>query len=63
MDRHAEGAGEGERRKAMLLGFRSGGTIGGGRAYPRKDGAGKPIGEAGHKAVEGARDLFVGYRR
>ena len=63
MDRQTKGACKGECRKAMPLRFRTGGTIRRGRAYPRKDGAGKPVGEPGHKAAQGARELVIGYRR
>ena len=63
MDRQTKGACKGKCRKAMPLCFRCGGTIGRGRAYPRKDRAGKPVAETSHKAVQGACELVIGYRR
>ena len=62
VDRDAGAAREGECREAMPLGLRSGGAVGRGRADPSKHRTGKPVGEAGHKAVEGGCEAFAGYR-
>ena len=47
VDRHAEGARDGECRETMPLGLRSRGAVRRGRADPPKYRAGKPVGEAG----------------
>jgi len=63
VDRHPEGAGDGERREAMPLGLHSGGAVRRGRADPAEYRAGEPVGEADHEMVQPARERFGRYRR
>jgi len=60
-DRHAKAAREDERGEAPLA-LPADGAVARGCADPLKHPTGVPFGEAGHKAIEGARKLVAGDR-
>jgi len=63
VDCHAEAASDEESCNTMPFRLGFSGAVRRSRANPLKHRAGKPVGEAGHEAVESGCELLARYRR